>query len=440
MTQSVGRVITRRRRLWPSGAPGRFQRESGFTLVEMMIALLIVTVAFVALAGLLMASLRTLTVQKNRNEGNELATQAIEDLQRLDYNHLGICNTASGAPSGLTDPVYLANCTSPTYEAPCPAPGVSGTVPQTTYTCTNQSIIYNISRYVGWSDSSHSAKRLAVVVKWKDRVGDHEVAEQSSVRSPDQGSVIGQPAPTITTTTLTIGSGTQCNNSTSTIGLVSGVIQCPITFTANVGGVPDNVFVNFLSLSSGSPVASSLAMTEFGTNADGTTTWTASLPANTSQFTFGSGTQFITYVADRSADGKGTSQLSSVVNFTCSSGCTGGNAPSLATPSIPSPISTDPSGSLCNDVNVSVTGTNLSTSDLVTVSFPTLNGPYSVVLSSSDGSHWSGVISKSGPYNFASGPETMYIAAAQQYLPTATPPEYGSTYAQQTTVNFGGAC
>ncbi|HET6917149.1 MAG TPA: type II secretion system protein [Acidimicrobiales bacterium] len=440
MTHSVAALRARRHR-------GRLNRgsvgsssEPGFTLVEMMVTLLIVTVAFVALAGLLMSSLKTLTVQKDRTMGNELATQAIEDLQRLDYNHLGVCNTASGAPSGLTDPVFLANCTSPTYEAPCPAPGISGNVPQTSYSCKFQTITYNVSRYVGWSDSSHAAKRLAVVVKWSDRVGGHQVTEQSSVRSPDQGSVVGQPAPAIATSSVAISSGNGCQASPQVIAVASGVVQCAVTFTVNVSGIPDNVFVNFLSLNGGSPVASSLALSQFSTNGDGTTSWVATLPANSTQFVFGSGTQFFTFVADRSADGKGTSQLSSVVQFTCSSGCSGGNTPTLGTPSIPSPISIDPSGALCSDVNVSVTGTNLTASDLVTVSFPTLAGPYSVVLSSVNGNTWTGTISHSGPYHFASGTQTMYIAAAQQYAPSGSPAEYGSTFAQQTSVSFGGSC
>lgn len=440
MTNNVAALRASGRRGRSTEGRDETHGETGFTLVEMMVTLLIVTIAFVALAGLLMSSLRTLTVQKNRNVGNEVATQAIEDLQRLDYNHLGVCNTAAGAPSGLTDPVFLANCTSPTYEAPCPTPGISGNVPQTTYSCKFQTITYNVTRYVGWSDGSHTAKRLAVVVKWTDRVGGHQVTEQSSVRSPDQGSIVGQPAPTITTSSVAISSGSGCQASPPQIALVSGVVQCPVTFTVTVSGLPDNVFVNFLSLNAGSPVASSLALSQFSTNGDGTTSWVATLPANSTQFVFGSGTQFFTFVADRSADGKGTSQLSSVVQFTCSSGCSGGNSPSLGTPSIASPISIDPAGALCSDVNVSVTGTNLTASDLVTVSFPTLNGPYSVVLSSVNGNTWTGVISKSGPYNFASGTQTMYVAAAQQYAPSASPAEYGSTFAQQTSVSFGGSC
>lgn len=442
MTQSVAALKAQHRHGRSAEATNGSRPESGFTLVEMMVALLIVTIAFVALAGLLMSSLKTLTVEKNRAVGNELATQAIEDLQRLDYNHLGVCNTAAGAPSGLTDPVYLANCTSPTYEAPCPTPGIPGNVPQTSYSCQFQTITYNISRYVAWSDSSHAAKRLAVVVKWSDRVGGHQVTEQSSVRSPDQGSIVGQPAPTITTSTVSIPNGSGCQSSPPVVALASGLVQCPVQFQVTAGGLPDNVFVNFLSLDvNNNPVASSLALTKFSTNADGTTNWNATLSANSTQFVFGTGTQFITFVADRSADGKGTSQLSSVVTFTCSSGCpSGGNTPTLGTPSIPSPINIDPSGQLCSDINVSVTATNLTASDLVTVGFPTLAGPYSVVLSSTNGSTWTGVISASGPYHFASGTETMYIAAAQQYAPTASPPEYGSTFAQQTSVTFGGAC
>lgn len=424
---------------------------AGFTLVEMMVTLLITTTAFVSLAALLGTSLKMVTLEKNRNQGNEVATQAIEDLQRLDYNHLGECSAASGAPSGLTDPVYLANCSSYILETPCPAPGVAGTVPNTSYSCTLQRITYQVNRYVAWSDSSHTAKRLAVTVQWTDRVGGHQVTEQSSVRSPDEGSVVGLSGPAFASTGLLIsGSASGCTTTPPSISVSSGITQCSVTFTANVSGLPDNVFVDFLSLSGSTPVSSSLALSQVSTNADGTTTWNATLQANSPQFTFGPGTQYINFVADRSADAKATNNIyTPPVTFTCTSSCSGGNSPTLGSPLVtPSPVSTHVTGALCGDINVTVPASNLSTSDLVTANFQTQSGPYTLALapnsnSTWNNSSWSGVIPASGGYLFNSGTQTIYIAAAQAYEPAPTPPaqaEYGSTTAVQASVNFSGSC
>ena len=88
----------------------------GFTLLELMVALAISTIVLVALGSTLGAALKVAGLQKTRTQGNEVATQAIEDLQQLDYDHLGVCAPPTGTtPAGLGDPVYLANCTSPTY-------------------------------------------------------------------------------------------------------------------------------------------------------------------------------------------------------------------------------------------------------------------------------------------------------------------------------------
>src|SRR2546427_784597 len=91
--------------------------ERGFTLIEMVVAIAIGAVAFTALAGVLGASLQTLAGQKSRTRANEIATEGIEDLQRFDYDHVGLCAPPGGtAPSGLSDTVSLANCSSPAYE------------------------------------------------------------------------------------------------------------------------------------------------------------------------------------------------------------------------------------------------------------------------------------------------------------------------------------
>src|SRR6266511_4821277 len=116
------------------------RRSDGFTLIELLAALGIAAIAVLALAGGLAAALKLSGLQKVRTQGNELATQAIEDLQRLDYDHLGVCTPAPGAPSGLTDAAYLANCSSPSYEEPCTP--TAGQVPDTSYPCTRRGITY----------------------------------------------------------------------------------------------------------------------------------------------------------------------------------------------------------------------------------------------------------------------------------------------------------
>jgi prepilin-type N-terminal cleavage/methylation domain-containing protein len=411
----------------------------GFTLIELLMALAISTIAVLALAGGLAAALKLAGLQKVRTQGNELATQAIEDLQRLDYDHLGVCTPTPGAPSGLTDTAYLANCSSPTYQEPC-TPTV-GQVPDTAYACTRRGVTYQVRRFVAWGDSNHTSKRLAVLVDWTDQAGNHQVTQQSSLRSPDQGSVVGLPQPAFTATSVLV-DGVAASTS-NPVDLVSGVVQSPVTFQATTTGLPDSVFVSFLVRGDTGSSGSTLQLSPSGSG-----DWSITLPAGSDQFLFGSGTQYVTFIAVRSADGKvNTAPSAQVVTFvSCTSpgtGCTAGaNLPGLsgvaASPTTPR---IDPAGLLCDDVTVSATASNLTAADSVTASFQTLAGPYTIALSSADGISWSAVIPVSASYRFPTGSQPIYVTAAQDYAPTATPPEYGSTAAVATSpLTFGGGC
>src|SRR5438270_14714 len=75
--------------------------EDGFTLIEVVIAIGLSAVVFLALAMAMAGGFKAVAVAKARTRGNEVTTAAIEDLQRFDYDHLGLC-PASG--SAVTDP------------------------------------------------------------------------------------------------------------------------------------------------------------------------------------------------------------------------------------------------------------------------------------------------------------------------------------------------
>ena len=180
--------------------------QGGFTLIEMVMALAIASFAFLALATMLAGTLKALAVGKTRAQGNEVATQGIEDLQRFDFNDLGFCAGRGRPRAGGTrephgsDSVALPNCGSANlvYEQPCST--LAGTlstfaVPRQTYTCVRNNITYTVNRFIVWPDSQLTGKRLAVYVSWTDQVGGHQVAQESSLRSPNAASVIGLSPP-----------------------------------------------------------------------------------------------------------------------------------------------------------------------------------------------------------------------------------------------------
>src|SRR5436190_18903557 len=146
-------------------------REDGFTLIEMTIAIGLSAVVFTGLAFSLGSSLRTMQLQKSRTLANEVATQGIEDLQRLPYSSLGLCGAPTRpdnlpAPTGFSSVIAL-NCTNASVEEPCTpttfTPALTATpVPRESYTCTRSRIPFTVSRYVAWGDAAQTGKRLAV--------------------------------------------------------------------------------------------------------------------------------------------------------------------------------------------------------------------------------------------------------------------------------------
>jgi prepilin-type N-terminal cleavage/methylation domain-containing protein len=418
-------------------------RCGGFTLVEVLVALAIAAFAFLALTAGLMAAIRVAGLQKTRADGNEIATEAIEDLQRLDYDHLGVCTPPSGlAPAGLTSPVYLANCSNPTYAQPCSS--AAGEVPTSSYFCPRRGVVYQVRRYIAWADNAHTVKRLAVLVDWTDQGGTHTITQESSLRSPDQGSVVGLAAPAFSATSVLV-NGVQASTS-NPVKLVDGVVQTPLTFSATTTGIPDGVFVTFLTRGQSGPVAATLPLVSSG--APGA--WSVTIPAGSTQFVFGAGSQYVTFVTTRSADGKVNSQpnAQALTLAACQPGLTScaasPNPPALSAITVtPSAPRIDSAGLLCSGIGMtlSAAASNLAPSDSVTATFQTLGGPYSVALASTDGTTWTGTIPTSAGYRFSSGSQPVYITAAQAYAPTANPPSYGSTAAAPSTpVSFGGAC
>src|SRR5437868_7011487 len=223
--------------------------DAGFTVVELVVVLAITTIAFTALAATMASGLKALSIQKTRSQGNQLATQGIEDLQRYDFNDLGLCSGAADpAPAtvpatlaGLTS-VQLPNCGSASlvYERPCAPP--SGTlptfaVPRQTYTCTRNRVSYNVSRFILWADAAHTGKRLAVFVSWSDQVGAHQISQQSSLRSPNAASVIGIAPPQFVAVSVSAPS--------PVLIAADGTLQSPISFTASTNGLTagDQVYV-----------------------------------------------------------------------------------------------------------------------------------------------------------------------------------------------------
>src|SRR5438874_1434441 len=295
--------------------------EDGFTLIEVVIAIALSAMVFLALAMAMAGGFKAVAVSKARTRGNELGTAAIEDLQRFDYDHLGLCPASGG--SGVTDPgtqsfqglnPVTLNCgNSVVLEEPC-TPTV-GTVPKAAYTCRVSNITYTVQRYVVWGDSDQTKKRLAVFVNWTDVVGGHQVSQQSSLRSPVEGSIIGVAPPLFVSVSA---------SPSSIVRNEDGTNQNQINFSAVTNGLAaaDTVTASLLTLNNGTPSNTSIPLaTVDGVN------WTGSIASGAD--TFGAGSQYIVFSELRTSDGKANASIYTPAITFCAASCSQTGLPTI---------------------------------------------------------------------------------------------------------------
>ena len=411
--------------------------DQGFTLVELVVAIGLIGVVFAAVAAIMTSSLRALSVQKARSQGNEVATQAIEDLQRRDFDGLVLCTQASGTPPpGLDKWVEGPGCPNPvpaTYgEDPC-----NGTnpvdAPKAEYTCTRSNIPFLVKRYIAWVDELQTSKRLAVFVTWRDAAGVHEVSQQSSLRAPGVQSVIGLARPTLHTGTA---------NSTVNLnadGSLAGTLTFNVKSTDLDGA--DKVYANFWNVDDeGSLVLESVELTYGGA---GSNSWSKTV---SSGLRFPEGTQAVTFTAHREKDSK----PAATVSHPASTFCKPTTVPCVRTALLQAPtastysVSLNAMGGNTSDFTITVLSDNVPSNGQVQVLLPTLAGVVALPMqpSTSCGSSttsqcsWTATVSAAAGHAFAKGPQLVHVIAAQPYV-AGSDVLRGMTDSASVEVSFG---
>lgn len=431
----------------PLAPPAR--DENGLTLVELVIAIGLGAFIFAAVGAALGTGLRSLAAQKSRTQGNELATLGIEDLQRYSFGALGVCGFAPPVPAGFTEVAKSSGCGATTPPAPptfgdnpCNPPTTPVGVPSASYSCTRRNQTYDVRRYVAWTDAGHTAKRIAVVVQWTDLVGNHQVVQETSVRSPDLNTALGLDPPSFT--------GSPTVTPSPNVVLTASGRNPALTFTAQVEDVStsDRVFVTFNALSNGELTATTFPLAGSTTATPGVTQWTDILPADQHEMPVGS--QFILFTAIRQVDGKTTSEAVGSLTFCMSGGCPPAALPVITTPPEvngspgPTPITLTTSGGLSAAMNITATTNNVDpdAGDSVTFRFGTREGSVTTAMvvvgcdATSGECTWRGVIDPASGYTFSDGAQEFDVTAER--VARGTSPT--STAARQTgTVTFTGA-
>lgn len=169
----------------------RTQSNSGFTLIEVILAMFIVAVVMVSLIGVLISSLSTVTHARQRQTATALATQALERLRALPYDE--VTQQAAGAyDAGLE---YVSTVGGVVRFQPAAVlPGVdeelvvntrSGRVQNQTV----DGVTYKIQTYVTQPAATPAGQQmfnLTALVSWSSSVthGTRTTAQRSVTYSP----------------------------------------------------------------------------------------------------------------------------------------------------------------------------------------------------------------------------------------------------------------
>jgi prepilin-type N-terminal cleavage/methylation domain-containing protein len=166
--------------------------ERGFTLIELVMALTLLSIVIAGVAGVFNAAVRTSGDDLHRATAVGLATRATEELGTYPYDSLGLPDgtTPGGAP-GCDAGVAMATVD--------PSIAVAASDPATV----TAGITYRLSRCITWARAStgqaDAYKGTTVIVAWTDQGGPHVARQDSSVYPGGRGPHV-DGVPTTTTT------------------------------------------------------------------------------------------------------------------------------------------------------------------------------------------------------------------------------------------------
>jgi prepilin-type N-terminal cleavage/methylation domain-containing protein len=256
-TTSVARAFGRYRVRMTQRERSVDDREAGFTIVELVVALAVLAVVLAPLARVYWSAIRTAGAASHRTDGSSIASREIEGMHAVPYDLVGFYADQPGFSSTFEgDTTVSLGSTSPTS-----GPLVPQIEPQTDG-ITQGGVDYSVRRYVVWVDTRDASttyasayKRLTVTVSWSDQTGAHTAREDSLLypgglgkyQAPMGGSTTSTP----TTTVLAPGSPTL--NAITGLADPAGQTQIALTWSPPAAGAAVTSYAVEYSTSAGFP-------------------------------------------------------------------------------------------------------------------------------------------------------------------------------------------
>ncbi|HEX8003956.1 MAG TPA: type II secretion system protein [Mycobacteriales bacterium] len=345
--------------------------EEGFTLIEMMVALVVISIVFAASAGFLITSIKTQSVNERRVRATQVGNRAIEDLRALPWSVLGFY---------ATDPGYQATVSgSATVTLTMPASGVrdSRAPLPGTQTLTDGGVTYQRTLNILWFDDpgdgtggadadgdTHDAKLLRAALTW-NVAGSAKALTVQGLRAPTIEEVVPKAQAAVNPFQV---QSFAANPATETL-YANGRTMDDITFTLHTTFAASQVRLSFVDRDN---LTQTFLMLAPSSNTD----WTYTLPAGAGPFDTGTHAFTARAYAAAGATADGTVNVS----FNVSS-----IAFDISTPTVsPSSIDIDSSGR--NTVAVTVTATATAPTTSMSVTYPTKSGNATATMNLSNGS------------------------------------------------------
>lgn len=168
--------------------------QSGMSLVEIMIAVFVLSVGLLALASTAITSIVNIRVSRGRQEATDAASSLLEDLRRSDFSSIALDENDPEVTDYLTD---VGGC-DPDHEEPLVTTSQPGGLPRVqTFGPSGRVTAYlSVSWYddpengdeaCGDSDHDRRVKRVRVIAEWTDQDRTFSLEETTLVSDVDRG-------------------------------------------------------------------------------------------------------------------------------------------------------------------------------------------------------------------------------------------------------------
>ncbi|MHB8870029.1 MAG: prepilin-type N-terminal cleavage/methylation domain-containing protein [Thermoleophilia bacterium] len=145
--------------------------HAGFTLVEVMVAALLLLMVLIPMLGVLISSVTAAIKSETENTAALLAQEQVEEIRARNYASMVLNAAQIDAQSGITGtaPNYTFTYEGTAYPVVADS---GGTITPVSQNVQRRNAVYTIKRYVLWVDepaggaTAHDYKKIVVVVSW----------------------------------------------------------------------------------------------------------------------------------------------------------------------------------------------------------------------------------------------------------------------------------